>query len=323
MSVFSAISGQESPSRTYSARPDYPQDADFSSTFHKPTLAQALQHEQKEITPMINGINTTPATPPAQTQDSARKVLRMVKNERMGGFVPVWETAKNNESSSIEASLSNTATAAPTASETALGYSAAGIGNATQTSATPQEFGFADLLDMVNPLQHVPVLSHIYRELTGDQIKPISQVIGGAVFGGPLGAASGLVNVVIEHETGKDVTGNAVAFALRGETPRYQNQGPAATAEPEIRLAAAQAATNPASAQTQNTPAAQTQDIPGNLLAFVNMKEQPGIVIERVASPGARTAGNITRIAYPELDKTPLHIREPITQVRLSQHFND
>ncbi|MDP6473864.1 MAG: hypothetical protein QF894_03030 [Alphaproteobacteria bacterium] len=31
-------------------------------------------------------------------------------------------------------------------------------------------FGFDDFLDLINPLQHIPIISTIYREITGDTI---------------------------------------------------------------------------------------------------------------------------------------------------------
>ena len=56
----------------------------------------------------------------------------------------------------------------------------------TEDAAKPKEegFGFLDVLDMINPLQHLPIVSTIYRNLTGDTIKPVAQVVGGAAFGG-------------------------------------------------------------------------------------------------------------------------------------------
>lgn len=79
--------------------------------------------------------------------------------------------------------------------------------------AEDDSFGFADIIDFVNPLQHIPIVSYFYRQITGDTIKPIAQIVGGAVFGGPIGAAGGLVNAVVEEETGRDLTGNAIALA--------------------------------------------------------------------------------------------------------------
>ncbi len=80
------------------------------------------------------------------------------------------------------------------------------------------EFSFLDIIDMVNPLQHIPVVNYIYREITGDEIKPSSKIIGGGIFGGPLGAASGIVNAVIEQETGKDMIGNAGSLVGFGDS---------------------------------------------------------------------------------------------------------
>ncbi len=33
-------------------------------------------------------------------------------------------------------------------------------------------FSFGDIVDIINPLQHIPVVSTIYREMTGDDIGP-------------------------------------------------------------------------------------------------------------------------------------------------------
>lgn len=76
------------------------------------------------------------------------------------------------------------------------------------------DFHFTDIIDMVNPLQHIPLVNTAYREFTGDDIRPVSRLIGGAVFGGPLGAAASMVNIAVENETGRDVTQNAL-FMLR------------------------------------------------------------------------------------------------------------
>ena len=58
---------------------------------------------------------------------------------------------------------------------------------------------FKDVLDLVNPLHHIPVVGHVYRELTGDEIAPAVQVAGGALFGGPLGAALSVAGLVVER----------------------------------------------------------------------------------------------------------------------------
>jgi hypothetical protein len=71
---------------------------------------------------------------------------------------------------------------------------------------------FSTLLDIINPLQHIPLVSNLYRELTGDEIEPAARLVGGAVFGGPIGFASATANVLIEQASGDDVLGHAMAL---------------------------------------------------------------------------------------------------------------
>jgi hypothetical protein len=85
-----------------------------------------------------------------------------------------------------------------------------------QTMAADNDFSFFDFLDIINPLQHIPVVSTLYREITGDTIKPGLQMAGGVMFGGVVGAIASLVNGVVQTETGRDIGGN-IMLALRGE----------------------------------------------------------------------------------------------------------
>lgn len=56
---------------------------------------------------------------------------------------------------------------------------------------------FGDILvDIVNPLQHIPVVGQIYRAVTGDEIEPASQVAGGVLFGGPIGGLISLASAI-------------------------------------------------------------------------------------------------------------------------------
>jgi hypothetical protein len=73
-------------------------------------------------------------------------------------------------------------------------------------------FGFDDLIDVVNPLQHIPIVSSIYRWITGDEISPAASVAGGALFGGPIGLAGAVASVAIEEATGRDLGGHAMAM---------------------------------------------------------------------------------------------------------------
>lgn len=87
-------------------------------------------------------------------------------------------------------------------------------GNITATDE--DGFSFNDLLDIVNPLQHLPVVSTLYREFTGDEIRPESRVVGGGIFGGIIGAAASLMDVAVEELSG-DTMGGHVMTALFGD----------------------------------------------------------------------------------------------------------
>ena len=70
-----------------------------------------------------------------------------------------------------------------------------------------QAFGVGDMIDMVNPLHHLPLIGPLYRGITGDEINPAGRVIGGSVFGGILGGATSMANIISEEETGRDLPG--------------------------------------------------------------------------------------------------------------------
>lgn len=99
---------------------------------------------------------------------------------------------------------------------------------ATQTASSDGP-DFYDFLDIINPLQHIPGVSSIYRELTGDEIKPEFKLAGGGLFGGPIGFVLSAVDAIVAKETGKDV-GETVLALFDGD----------ATANTKAQLAAAQ-----------------------------------------------------------------------------------
>ncbi|MEQ8229036.1 MAG: hypothetical protein RIA64_13200 [Rhodospirillales bacterium] len=71
---------------------------------------------------------------------------------------------------------------------------------------------FLDLVDVVNPLQHIPVVSTLYRDLTGDTLDPAPRIMGSTLFMGPIGLVASVANVMVEHNTGKDMGGHVLAY---------------------------------------------------------------------------------------------------------------
>jgi hypothetical protein len=73
-------------------------------------------------------------------------------------------------------------------------------------------FSFGALLDIVNPLQHIPVVSTIYRAATGDTIGPAPRMMGGALFGGVVGLIAATADAAVEEITGEDMGAHVMAM---------------------------------------------------------------------------------------------------------------
>ncbi len=83
------------------------------------------------------------------------------------------------------------------------------------------DLGFDDLVDLLNPLQHIPVVGTIYRAITGDEIKPEVQLSGDLLYGMATGSVllSGAMSIAVlvyEQQNGKDPT-TQMAQALFGD----------------------------------------------------------------------------------------------------------
>ncbi len=111
-----------------------------------------------------------------------------------------------NAASGAPAENSAAATPAPTITRTA----STGSVHLTFT-------GFLkDIFDIINPLQHIPIVSAIYRHLTGDQISPEAEFIGDSLYGGPIGGAVAAANIAYKEETGQSI-GQTVIADLTGQ----------------------------------------------------------------------------------------------------------
>lgn len=256
----------------------------------------------------------------AQKKAACKTVFCMRTDDRMAGSVPVWEGRKS-ALAKVEQDLS--AAAASAGGDNALPQSALAYGVHEEityhAAAQPDSpFGFADLLDMINPLQHIPVVNNIYRHVTGDEIKPAARIVGGAVFGGFLGAAGGLANTILEEETGKDLSGNVLAM-VAGQTPRGAEMVAADAGivreEPEQVLSAALA--------ERDYPVTAVEELPASLLGFTNANP---LAVDKthklIPLPDARSAGRMMAVGAQAESQSrgPMMLspRTPITQVSFS-----
>lgn len=74
--------------------------------------------------------------------------------------------------------------------------------SAAKPAADGESF-FDHILDVVNPLQHLPLIGTLYRALTGDKMGPVEKIMGDTLYGGLWGAVSSVASVAFEGITGK------------------------------------------------------------------------------------------------------------------------
>ena len=140
---------------------------------------------------------------------------------------------------------------------------------AARREGRPPEGGqlsFGDLIDTLNPLQHIPVVGEVYRGLTEDRISPQARVAGGALWGGPMGLVASVASLAIGGN-GRDGLGDQLYASLLGneeettvamaaETPQ-----PATTENVELSTASI---TPPAMTKAAREPAPPASPEPQN-----------------------------------------------------------
>ncbi len=106
---------------------------------------------------------------------------------------------------------------------------AAAAAQAPAISPTPEKkttehsgLSFGDLLDVINPLQHIPFISTIYRRMTGDTMSPAAEIAGGALYGGIIGTVASIADVIFAQETGKDF--GETLFGWLGFKDKHETQ---------------------------------------------------------------------------------------------------
>lgn len=205
-------------------------------------------------------VSLTPAPRTAPVPLQARPpspVLEKTTNDRMAGSIPVWRPPTSAKAEVTQALEQATAPAPP---DSPSGFAAA-LSDARNSTPPPSEaFGFGDIIDMINPLQHIPLVGTLYRNLTGDDIRPVARIMGGTLFGGPVGAAAGLANVIVEHETGSDITDNVMAFTDDDPARDMNALAPASGA------------------------AVTTDELPGTVLSFADLGASSSAKIAKPAS---------------------------------------
>ena len=109
-------------------------------------------------------------------------------------------------------------------------------------AAEGAELSFNDLIDTLNPLQHIPVVSDIYRGLTGDRISAHARVAGGTLYGGPIGLVASVASLAIAGGSGDQGIGDRIyATIFDADTPSAETAAVAAPGNDTLALARANA----------------------------------------------------------------------------------
>lgn len=169
-------------------------------------------------------------------------------------------------------------------------------------------FTFSDFLDIINPLQHIPVVSTVYRAITGDKIDPGARLIGGGLFGGPIGLVASMVSGMVEEATGKDPGEHALAALGIDIGPGNTAPDTMLAEQPSdmtpTELAALQARDAQQAAQLQ---AAQAKQMPGQDLRF-GIREDG----RKAAAPQGQSAGQ--PVSQPVSSNGPVELPADLFQ---------
>jgi hypothetical protein len=98
------------------------------------------------------------------------------------------------------------------------------------------DFSFHNLIQILNPLEHLPIVGTIYRAITGTSIGVPERIADDALYGGLWGAVSGAADAAFEAITGKDL--GATVLALFTGSHRDTAVAHEGTAMTPARLAA-------------------------------------------------------------------------------------
>lgn len=158
-------------------------------------------------------------------------------------------------------------TESPTAPQTEAQTEAV-TSTATKTadSGVKEEEGFfGHLLDVVNPLQHIPIIGTIYRAITGDKIGSVEKIMGGTLYGGMWGAISSIADVAFKGITGKSFEDTALSL-LKSDSKAKAN-----------KVAATPVSFTGPSADIPSLPAIDAANVSGDVAAFTSALSAKGV----------------------------------------------
>ena len=144
------------------------------------------------------------------------------------------------------------------------------------SGAAPHESFFHHLWDVINPLQHLPVIGTIYRAITGEHLDPVEKIAGDTLYGGLWGAVSSIADVAFESITGKSFEDTALALFKSDDKIKVASTMVAVpTINANVSLPSAGLPALPTTTAAANAPA----NIPGSMdvAALTNALSSKGV----------------------------------------------
>ncbi|WP_346907408.1 hypothetical protein [uncultured Roseibium sp.] len=202
----------------------------------------------------------------------------------------------------------------------------------TASAEKAQSFGFKDFLDVINPLQHIPGISELYRAVTGDEISDGARYSGNALYGLALGGPIGFSVM-----TGYSIASSAIAGETKGAGPDPQMASiPVPQEKPVPVSQAAEVNTSPTGGEVLGAEVARVTG-PGNgtpfdltaLLTGIAPDPKPATAVERTkdadANKDAQTVSpevSLEKIAAHKDNHLPVDVLKAL-QERYLARAND
>jgi len=136
--------------------------------------------------------------------------------------------------------------------------------SSTDSSSKSGKSFFDNLLDVINPLEHIPIVSTIYDKLTGNKTGTLEQIAGDTLYGGVTGLAASVAGAIFKQATGKTIADTVLALFEGDNSTKVADAATYLVRPAEAQTTLADAAA-PASDVTIVSPGVDTQALMASL----------------------------------------------------------
>ncbi|MDJ0609861.1 MAG: hypothetical protein QNJ67_12860 [Kiloniellales bacterium] len=88
------------------------------------------------------------------------------------------------------------------------------LGPGAEAATVDAELRFEDLVDLINPLHHLPFVGSFYRSVSGDEITAAARIMGAMIYAGPLGFVFATADSLFAEISGRPLGDTLIAAAF-------------------------------------------------------------------------------------------------------------